>query len=104
MKRWFGLDDHPTAPSPMQIQVLIEVNLLELNLALLDASRPSPMCRNIDATRARAKAWLQSFKRRPIFDRLDWDEVSWEARILNREMKAAMVGWTPLSDASRRRH
>lgn len=95
LKHWLGLESEPVhlGTPPLQIRALIEVNLLELNLALLDVTIRGSVHANsgTTATRLRVQTWLRTFKAQPFSGRLDWEDVGVEARSLNRDVKEAIA-------------
>ncbi len=91
LKGWLGQERAPLRVSQMQMHALIEVNLLELNLASLDATYAAAEASNAVPVHHKAHAWLDGFKRQPRTARRDWEEVGLEARALNRQLKSAMA-------------
>ena len=89
LRRWWLQRDAPSPMAPEQLQALMDINLLEIQLAALDALRPSTPA--AEATRLRSHAWLASVRGQGPVGTPNWSELRAEARALNRDLAAALA-------------
>lgn len=89
LRRWWLQRDAPSPMAPEQLQALMDINLLEIQLAALDALRPSTPA--AEATRLRSHAWLASVRGQGPVGTPNWSELRAEARALNRDLATALA-------------
>ncbi|MFW9437095.1 hypothetical protein ACE8C5_00400 [Xanthomonas euvesicatoria] len=75
--------------APEQMQALVDINLLEIQLAALDALKPSSPA--AEAARLRAHACLSLITGLDGSKTPAWGELRAEARALNRELAALLA-------------
>lgn len=91
VKKWLGHGAEPPRVAQVKMHALIEVNLVELNLASLDAlpgaaghGEPLPI-------RLSAQTWLGGLKERANADERAWETVALEARAFNRQLASILA-------------
>ncbi|HEL2981825.1 TPA: hypothetical protein UL927_000174 [Stenotrophomonas maltophilia] len=89
LRRWWLRRHAPCPMAPEQMQALVDINLLEIQLAALDALKPSTPA--AEATRLRSHAWLASVRGQGPVGTPNWSELRAEARALNRDLAAALA-------------
>jgi len=75
--------------APEQMQALVDINLLEIQLAALDALKPSTPA--AEAAQLRSHAWLASVPREGRIGTANWCDLRADARALNREIAAVLA-------------
>ncbi|UKE46253.1 MULTISPECIES: hypothetical protein [Xanthomonas translucens group] len=91
LKKWLGNGFESPRAAPVQMQALIEVNLVELNLASLDALRAVAGDSEPLPIRLSAQTWLGGLKERANTDERAWETVALEAWALNRELASILA-------------
>ncbi|MFG6108331.1 MULTISPECIES: hypothetical protein [Stenotrophomonas] len=91
LKKWLGKGVESPRTVPVQMQALIEVNLVELNLASLDALRGATGHGEPLSIRLSAQTWLGGLKERANADERAWETVALEARAFNRQLASILA-------------
>lgn len=89
LRRWWLRRHAPCPMAPEQMQALVDINLLEIQLAALDALKPSSPA--AEAARLRAHTCLSSVGRQGGGGTPNWNELRADARALNRELAAVLA-------------
>lgn len=93
LKQWWSQRRPPRPMAPEQMQALVEINLLEIQLATLDSRRIGAAYNGAVSTRIRA--WLATLRRQGLNVSHDWAKLKAEARALNRELAPILHATTP---------
>jgi len=89
LRRWWLRRHAPSPMAPEQLQALMDINLLEIQLAALDALKSSTPA--AEAARLRSHAWLASVHGQSQSSSPNWSELRADARALNRELAALLA-------------
>ncbi|WP_435815257.1 hypothetical protein ACLMM6_05050 [Xanthomonas campestris pv. incanae] len=95
LKQWWSQRRPPRPMAPEQMQALVEINLLEIQLATLDSRRTRAAFN--EAVSTRISAWLATLRRQGLNVSHDWAKLKAEARALNRELAPILNATTPAS-------
>ena len=79
----------PSSMAPEQMQALMDINLLEIQLAALDALKPSTPA--AEAASLRSHSWLASVRGQGQSWSPNWSDLRADARALNRELAAVLA-------------
>lgn len=91
LKKWLGKRVESPRAVPVQMQALIEVNLVELNLASLDALHAAAGDGEALPIRLSAQTWLAGLRERAHADERAWETVASEARAFNRQLASILA-------------
>ncbi|MCE4344080.1 hypothetical protein E1J28_20360 [Xanthomonas hortorum pv. vitians] len=95
LKHWWSQRRPPRPMAPEQMQALVEINLLEIQLATLDSLRTQAA--SDETVSPRTHAWLATVRRHGLRVSRDWAKLKAEARALNRELAPILDAATPRS-------
>lgn len=90
LKKWLGKGVESRAVS-LKMQALIEVNLVELNLASLDAFHAAAGDGEPLPIRLSAQTWLGGLRERAHADERAWETLALEGRAFNRQLASILA-------------